>query len=63
MGKRKKIKESKSDRQERIEILGGFGTKKTQVVRNKKKYSRKEKGTKAMVPFDFYKLFMRYIHE
>jgi hypothetical protein len=63
MAKNKKIKESKQDRLERIEILGGFGKKRTQVIKNKKKYSRKEKGTKATVPFDFNKLLMRYINE
>lgn len=51
----KKKKESKSERSERIEILGGFGRKRTQVVKCKKKYNRKKKGTKAEVPFDFNK--------
>lgn len=51
----KKKKESNTERSERIEVLGGFGRKRTQVVKCKKKYDRKKKGTRAEVPFDFNK--------
>jgi hypothetical protein len=40
----KKIKEDDKVRNERIQTLGGFGRKKTQVVQSKKVYSRKKAG-------------------
>ena len=40
----KKIKEDAKVRNERIQTLGGFGRKKTQVVQSKKVYDRKAGG-------------------
>lgn len=50
MEKNKKVNEPKEVRLLRIGTLGGFGSKRTQVVGNKKAYNRK-KGSKA-IPFD-----------
>jgi hypothetical protein len=37
----------KSERKQRIDTLGGFGAKRTNVVRSKKQYTRKDKHKKS----------------
>ena len=45
-----KVKEPAQTRLERIQVLNGFGNKKTQVIQDKKKYNRKKVG-KNSLPF------------
>lgn len=44
----KKINEPVQSRNERIQTLGGFGRKKTQIVQSKKVYDRKKAGGKHL---------------